>query len=153
MQVLNSNQGRSIVKTFLSGVLALVLGMGVGGVSAVGVNMMDVDETSLLMAKKSFVPAIRMTAPLVFEDGRLASYITFDVQLEVASNKAESVKDRLPLLMHAVNLRTYRNPLASGPDGMIPDIGKLRQVINEAATETYGKDMVHRVVVTQATPI
>ena len=141
------------MKKFFGGVAALALGLGVGGAGAFAAGLLGVDQTGLMGPKSAFVPAERMSAPLVFEDGRLAAYIGFTVQLEVPSHQVAAVKDRMPLLMHAVNLRTYRKPLASGPDGMIADIGKLRQVIAEAAAETYGKGVVQRVVVTQATPI
>lgn len=141
------------MKTLLRGVAILALGLGVGGASAYGVSMLNIDPVAMLGPKSEFVPAERLTAPLVFEDGRLAAYIAFTAQLEVPSHQASAVRNRLPMLMHAVNLRTYREPLASGPDGMIPDIGKLREVIVEASAETYGKGVVQRVVVTQATPI
>jgi hypothetical protein len=141
------------VKKFLLSVLALTLGVGVGGASAYGVGLVRSEEMTLLAPKLTFVPAGTMTAPLVFSDGRLSAYISFDVQLEVASGATDDVKARLPVLMHAVNMRTYREPLASGPDGLIPELGLLRKVVAAAAAETYGADVVQRVVVTRASPI
>lgn len=133
--------------------VALAMGLGVGGAGAYGVGLMGMDEAAFIVQRSSFVPTGRMTAPLVFEDGRLAAYIAFEAELEVPNGRVDDVRERLPVLMHAVNMRTYRKPLASGPDGMIPELGKLREVVAEAAAETYGPKMVSRVMVTQASPI
>lgn len=129
------------------------MGVGVGGASAYGVGLFRSGDSGPSTAQLAFVPAGTMTAPLVFSDGRLAAYISFDAQLEVPSDSMDDVTARLPLLMHAVNMRTYREPLASGVDGQIPDVEKLRDVVMAAAAETYGPKVVRRVVVTRATQI
>ena len=43
-------------------------------------------------------------------------------------------------------------PLAAGPDGMIPDLYRLREVVSEAAEATYGEDVVRRTLITKAIP-
>ena len=58
----------------------------------------------------------------------------------------------MPLLLHAINLRTFRSPLASGPDGMLPDIEQFRAVVMTAAPEAFGEGMVRHVAITQANP-
>ena len=103
-------------------------------------------------ADTSFVPTARILAPLVMPEGRLSGYVAFEVQLEVASDDAELVAARLPLLLHAVNMRTYRTPMAAGPDGMLPDLATCRKLVMESAAEAFGKDMVQRAAITQATP-
>ncbi|MBA16097.1 MAG: hypothetical protein CMN73_07050 [Sphingomonas sp.] len=100
----------------------------------------------------AFVPAEKILAPLVFEDGRLSGYVSFDVSLEVPEDQAALVTARLPLLFHAINMRTYRTPLASGPDGMLPGMDGFRAVVEQAAIEAFGKDVVKRVAITNATP-
>lgn len=137
------------MKKLLGAVLALILGVGVGGASAYGVGLIKKPA----VVKTEFVPADAMMAPLVFPDGRLAGYASFEVQLEVPQGEGEDVKVKLPLLMNAVNLRTYRTPLASGKDGLIPGIDAFRRVVIDAAAETYGPAMVRRVVVTHASPV
>jgi hypothetical protein len=99
-----------------------------------------------------FVPAGKILAPLVDATGRLSGYVEFDAQLEVDEAKAEFVAARLPLLLHAINMRTYRTPMASGPDGMLPDLGTFRKVAEAAAAEAFGAGVVRRVTITQATP-
>ncbi len=99
-----------------------------------------------------FVQVDALLVPLVFKDGRLAGYISLQSQLEVPADEASDVTDRLPLFMNAVNMRTYRSPLASGPDGQLPDLSALRAVLLRAAVEVYGKDVVRKVTITHAVP-
>lgn len=141
------------MKKILLSALALSMGLGVGGASAYGISLYNDGGGSLLGPSLTFVPAGNMTAPLIFPDGRLSAYISFEVQLEVGSGQVDEVNKSLPLLMHAVNMRTYRHPLASGPDGLIPELQGLRNIVMAAAKETYGADVVQRVVVTHANPI
>ena len=100
----------------------------------------------------AFVPVDKILAPLVLPDGRLSAYFTFDAQLEVPADKAEALTAKLPLLLHAINMRTYRAPLAAGRDGMLPNVGGLKAVIAEAAGEAFGKGAVLRVAITRAEP-
>jgi hypothetical protein len=104
-------------------------------------------------ADPHFVPAGHILAPLVGADGSLTGYVQFDVQLQVAEEKSEFVTARLPLLLHAINMRTYRTPMASGPDGMLPDLASFRKVAEAAAVEAFGAGVVRRVTITQATPV
>lgn len=141
------------MKKMLGALLALILGVGVGGASAYGVGLIHPTGAPVRAAETEFVPTGTMMAPLVFADGRLSGYASFEVQLEVAKGEGEAVKARLPLLLNAVNMRTYRTPLASGRDGLIPGVDAFRKVAMEAAREIYGQDLVHGVAVTQASPV
>jgi hypothetical protein len=137
----------------LGAALALVLGVGVGGCSAYAVGYIWDNHEQWAAPKVEFVPMGAVMAPLVFEDGRLSGYASFEIELEVPSGQAEMVKTMRPVLLNAVNLRTYRTPMASGPDGLVPNLETFRAVVAKAAAETYGKDMVRRVAVTQASPV
>ncbi|MWN16064.1 hypothetical protein, partial [Escherichia coli] len=97
-------------------------------------------------------PLPRMTAPLVLPDGRLSGYAAFEEQLEVPIEDAARVTAELPYLQHAINMRTYRIPLAAGRDGALPNIDVFRRVTLDAATEAFGRGVVRRVAVTQAVP-
>lgn len=143
------------MKKILLPLLVLVAGAGVGGAAAYATSsVLHPAPSSAELAEEDlqFLPADKMVAPLVMPDGRLAGYVTFEVQLQVAGDQAESVTARLPLLLHAVNLRTYRTPLAAGPDGLLPDIEAVRRVVMAAATEAFGPHVVRRAAVTQAMP-
>jgi hypothetical protein len=110
-------------------------------------------QQSVVSRKMVFVPTGDILAPLVSEDGRLASYVTFRAQIEVPSDREEEVKRNLPVLLNAINLRTYRTPMASGKDGLIPRVDLFGTIVKAAAGETYGPDVVARVAITQAQPL
>jgi hypothetical protein len=100
----------------------------------------------------SIIPAGRILAPLVYKDGTLAGYGGFQVQIEVPEGKAADITARLPILLHAINMRTFKAPMAAGPDGMIPDLEVFRVTVKQAADESFGKGTVKRVLVTEAAP-
>ena len=131
------------MKKLLGATLALILGAGVGGGSAWGVGLLRQNAGAAGAVKTEFVETGAMMAPLVFPDGRLSGYVSFQVQLEVPQGEGEAVKAKL---------RTYRTPMASGRDGLIPGLDAFRRVVMDAARETYGPGMVRRAVVTQASP-
>lgn len=130
----------------------LVLGIAVGGGSAYGVAMLRAPQSQQTVTDGAFVPTGPVLAPLVLEDGRLAGYTSFEVELEVPADQAEFVAARMPLLLHAINLRTFRSPLASGPDGMLPNVEQFRAVVMTAAPEAFGKGVVRRAAITRADP-
>ncbi|EJL24653.1 hypothetical protein [Novosphingobium sp. AP12] len=145
------------MKRILIGLVAVLAGLGVGGVGAWGAGrflpqLVGGHPKAAGKVATEFVPAGEILAPLVFADGRLSGYASFECQLEVTEGKAEDVGAKLPLLLNAVNLRTYRAPLASGPDGLVPGLDAFRRVVMEAAAEVYGKDVVRSVAVTRASP-
>lgn len=143
---------------FLLTVLLSGLGLG-GGAAYATVLLLGAQAPSTASAthvddkvEPSFVDAGKILAPLVFADGRLSGYVQFQVQLEVPADKAEFVSARLPLLLHAINMRTYRTPMAAGPDGLIPDLETFRKVVITAAPEAFGPGVLRKVAVTQANP-
>lgn len=139
--------------------LAILLsGLGLGGGAAYTTVLLLGAQAPAAAARAddkvepSFVDAGKILAPLVFADGRLSGYVQFQVQLEVPAGKAEFVSARLPLLLHAINMRTYRTPMAAGPDGLIPDLETFRKVVMAAAPEAFGPGVLRKVAVTQANP-
>ena len=129
-------------------------GLGVGGGAAYATSMFLAPPAPAdTPGPAAFVPAGKILAPLVQKAGRLSSYVSFTVELEVGADTAEDVQARLPLLLNAVNMRTYKTPMAAGPDGLLPDIGTFRKVVMEAADEAFGKGMVRRAAITQANPV
>lgn len=141
------------MKKILVSTLVLTLGIAVGGGAAFSTQSVMENGVSLFEDDLVFVPTGTILAPLVFNDGRLAGYVSIEAQLEVPGGQADAVTAKLPILLNAVNMRTFRTPMASGRDGMIPNLEGFRKVLREAADETYGDDMVSRVAVTQANPV
>ncbi|WP_242139722.1 MULTISPECIES: hypothetical protein [unclassified Sphingomonas] len=139
-------------------VVVLLLGAIVGAASGLGARYAfgppaaSARATVAKEVETTLVPLPRMTAPLVLPDGRLSGYAAFEEQLEVPTSEAARVTTRLPYLQHAINMRTYRIPLAAGRDGALPNIDMFRRVTLDAATEAFGRGVVRRVAVTQAVP-
>ena len=93
--------------------LLLILGLAVGGGAAFAAGMVLGPPQPREAADSAFVPTGPLLAPLVFEDGRLSGYVSFEIQLEVPTDRAEYVAARMPLLLHEINLRTFRSPMCS----------------------------------------
>jgi hypothetical protein len=131
-----------------------IAGIGIGGGAAWGTSMLVGPVAPAdSHGEAAFVPAGKVLAPLVFKDGRLSGYVSFNLELEVDADAAETVQAQLPLLLNAINMRTYKTPMAAGPDGLLPDIAVFRKVVMDAAGEAFGKDVVRRAAITQATPV
>jgi len=140
--------------------ILLLAGLGVGGGAAFGVRVLlpAATATPATATRKAEVPATAFTptgkilTPLVFADGRLSGYVLFEVQLETTEADVAFVTPRLPLLLNAINMRTFRAPMASGPDGMLPNLDVFRKLVMEASTEAFGPKIVRRVAIVQAAP-
>lgn len=146
------------MKKLLSLIILLILGLGLGGGAAYGVSRLlgpppPPEQHAAEQVETSFVPAGTILAPIVAQDGGLSGYANFDVQLEVSAENADEVTARLPFLLHAVNLRAWKTPMASGPHYMLPDLRLFAKMVEDAAKESLGKDAVIRVVVTGARPV
>lgn len=99
-----------------------------------------------------FVPTGSILAPIVASDGHLSGYGRFEVQLEVSQSTEAEVTAKLPLFLHAVNLRTYKSPMASGPDDLMPELTLFRTILMQAAHETWGEGVVRNAAITAAAP-
>lgn len=146
------------MKKFLLPLGVLLAGTGVGGAAAYGTSMVVGAPSAAKAApapeakEMAFVPATDVIAPLVTEEGRLAGYVQFEMQLEVGTDKVDYVTARLPLLLHAINMRTYKTPMAAGPDGLLPDLEAFRAIVMAAAPEAFGANVVKAAAITQAVP-
>ncbi|HEX8420999.1 MAG TPA: hypothetical protein VF638_13410 [Sphingomonas sp.] len=133
-------------------------GLGTGGAGALAVRLLMPTGAAAATAahpvepERAYVAVPHVLAPLVMADGRLAGYVSFDLGLEVETTQVAAVTQQLPMLLHAINMRTYRTPLAAGPDGLLPDVNGLRAVAVAAAPEAFGRGVVRRVAITRAEP-
>lgn len=144
-----------MVKKILFSAFVLALGGGIGGSAAFGVAKVLGGGPLFKPAPipDAFVPIGAVLAPLVYPDGRLAGYASFEVQVAAKGEKKELVTNNVPLLLNAINMRTHRTPLASGPGGQIPKLDAFRKVVMDAALEVYGPGVVTRAAVMKAAPI
>ncbi|GAB5349275.1 hypothetical protein [Alteriqipengyuania sp. 357] len=121
---------------------AMVLGSAEGG----GAGGSEAGPTTLVKVED-------VIAPLVLPDGqRLAGYVSFQLALQVPEDKADEVSAHIPLLLHEINMRTYRTPMASGPDGTLPTLEVFRQIVQEAADIAFEKGTVSAVAISGARP-
>jgi flagellar basal body-associated protein FliL len=148
------------MKKILFSIIVLFAGLGLGGGAALGTLMILGPRPAHAEAKAAeaedkemaFVPVDKLLAPLVTADGRLTGYVQFQFTLEVPADKSGDVTKRLPLLLHAINMRTFKTPMAAGPDGLVPGLEQFRQVVEASAAEAFGAGTVRKVAITQATP-
>ena len=148
------------MKKILFPIVLLITGGAIGAGSGYATNFFLGTPAGATTAKPepveeeqgTFVALPPMTAPLVLKDGKLSGYAAFEVQLEVSESDADAVTARLPFLQHAINLRTFKVPLAAGADGMLPDLDNFRRVVIEAAREAVGPGKVRKVAITKAEP-
>ncbi|MEG3144341.1 hypothetical protein U1839_06705 [Sphingomonas sp. RT2P30] len=148
------------MKPALLAPILLLAGLGIGGGAALAVQWflpppaakVAGDARKVEVIGTSFTPTGKILAPLVFSDGRLSGYVTFEVQLETVDADVAFVTARLPVLMNAINMRTFRVPMASGPDGMLPNLTAFQKIVMESSNEAFGPRIVRRVVITQAAP-
>lgn len=132
----------------------VALGVCVGGGAAFGTaRLLSGKPLITLESPKTFLPTGPITAPLVSSDGRLSGYVLFEAQLEVPGDQINDIRNRLPLLLDATTMRTFKAPMASGPDGMLPNMEVFKGVLEQAARQVYGGDRISRIVITQASPI
>lgn len=134
----------------------LGIGLGMGAGAAYGVAQLlgpPPPKSAPPKPETVFIALGTLLSPIVAEDGRLSGYANFDVQLEVAADREAEVTSKLPLLLHAINLRTWSAPMASGPDHILPDLRVFAGVVDTAAAKSLGKGAVQRVIITGARPL
>lgn len=140
---------KSLLAMTLAGLLA-----GAGGGAAVTLLLPAADKPRppVEVGDGTFVSLGAILVPLTLPDGRLTGYMRIEAQLEVAAADSEGVTARLPLIIHAVNVRAYAKPLAAGPDGRLPDAPALRAIVAEEAAKLLGKGVVRSVALTSLAP-
>lgn len=100
-----------------------------------------------------FVELERLTVPLVDERGKLSTYVTMEVSLEVENGKDGFVKGRLPIVRAAVNegFSTAKLALAGQPRQI--DFAKAERLLAEIANKALESDAVLSAHIIAAMPI
>lgn len=146
------------MKKILGLILILLLGIGTGAGASFGIGMVmgppaPPKAEVKVEDEKIFMPTGPLVLPVVTVDGDLSGYGNFEVQLEIKKRDEAELKPRMPLLLHAINLRAYRTPMAAGKQKILPDLNQLSAVVMESATAAWGKGKVLRAVVISARPM
>lgn len=136
--------------------LLVGLGAGAGGTYAYALNFglgdkQGPDRPDPKGANK-VLPPFKVRAPITFEDGTLATYAVFKVQLVVKEEAAMKAEEEEAMVINAINMRTFKTPLVKGPDGQIPDVEVFRKIVSAAGTEALGKGVVSNILITDVQP-
>ncbi len=139
-------------------IFALLLGVGSGG-SAMYFLGPTVDRAA---QPASAAPALRegsvilrpfkVRTPIVYSDGNLSTYVKFSVQLLVTKDFADKANEMQPMVINEINMRTFRTPLAMGPDGQIPNLQVFRDIALASARKVLGRSNVNKVLITDVEP-
>lgn len=146
------------IKKIIMPIVLLAVGAGTGSGAAYATSMLlgpaSAETSGTEKAEPTaLVEVDDVMAPLVLPDGqRLAGYVSFQLALQVPESRAEEVSARLPMLRHEINMRTYRKPMASGPDGTLPTLEVFREIVQEAADVAFEKGTVSAVAIASARP-
>ena len=140
---------KSYVIMTVAGLLA-----GAGGGTAVGLLMpaAPAAPAPVETGDGKFVTLGALLVPLTLPDGRFTGYFRIEPQLEVGADDVDGVTAKLPLVIHAVNLRAYSKPLAVGPDGRLPDARSVRAIVADEAGKVLGRGVVRSVALTSLSP-
>jgi len=152
MQVSNSKMK---MKSIIIPVACLIAGLalGAGGMFFYELQFGDAPAKATAAPSPSpedseILPAFKIRAPIVADDGTLANYVVFTVQLAVAKTAAETAPEQLPMILNEINMRTYEAPLAQGADGRMPSIKLFRDIVSAAAKPILGQGVLTNVMVT-----
>jgi hypothetical protein len=146
------------MRQILIAILCLISGIaaGGGGTYAYAVNFGLPDGKGPKRpdpsgANKVLAP-FKIRAPITYEDGTLATYAVFKIQLVVKEEAAEKAEEKEAFLINAINMRTYKTPLVKSSDGQIADIETFRKVISDASAEALGKGVAANILITDVQP-
>lgn len=101
----------------------------------------------------SFVELERLTVPLVGENGKLSTYVTMEVSLEVAHGKDGFVKGRMPIIRAAVNEGFSVAKLASPHEPRQIDFAKAERLMAELANKALEEESILSAHIISAMPI
>jgi hypothetical protein len=146
------------MKQILIAILCLLAGLGIGGGGTyayainVGLGGKPATERPDPAGENKMLAPFKIRAPITYEDGTLATYAVFKVQLVVKAESAEKAETDEALVINAINMRTFKTPLVKTEDGQIPDVEAFRKVIADAGTEALGKGVVANILITDIQP-
>jgi hypothetical protein len=144
-----------IMKPFVIPAISLIAGLalGAGGMFIYELQFGRAPQPapvapSALPEESTILPAFKVRAPIVTDDGTLATYAVFTVQLAVAKDAAEHAPEQVPMILNEINMRTYQTPLAKGADGRMPSLQHFQDIVSAAAKPILGQSVLAKVMVT-----
>ncbi len=145
------------MKKLLSLLLLIAAGLGLGGAGAWGVlRFMPKPPATAAIPPVRYVTAPVLAIPVVAKDGRLSGYVQITFQIETDEAHEAVVAADMPRFLDAVNRAAWATPIASGPDGLLPDprrAGALGLVAAKKAHGKHSKARVKRVLASEIRPL
>jgi flagellar basal body-associated protein FliL len=133
--------------------------LGGGGASAYFLLLHPADKAAvkeaaeeIVKAPPEYVEIDRMLVSLLDQDGKLLTYLSLDLTLEVEAKDLDYVNNRLPLVRHAVNEAFSMMPMAAKNKGSL-DFEKASKTILKLSNEALGQPAVVRVDIVNALPM
>ncbi len=103
--------------------------------------------------KLDFVTVPRLTVPMADDNGNILGYVTLDLALQVVPDKAEYVKQRIPMIRHGLNALLYGGGnfgKAAQPEQM--DIKRATPAMLKAANAALDEPVIKSLSVITALP-
>jgi flagellar protein FliL len=157
-----AKSGKGKMLLFAGVALVLGLGFGGGGAAFYFMKMVPPADAHAQAAKKEeedsqappiYVEIDRLTVPLLEPDGTINGFLSLDMTLEVKEKNADFVKNRQPMIRHAINeLLSTTSIRAPGKSASI-DYPKAGQLLKDAANKALGEPMIERVDIVSALPV
>ncbi len=134
------------------------LAFGGGGASAwfllrgEGVNAaLAASDTPVTPA--SYVTVPRLTVPMVGQNTELLGYITLDLALEVPADRAEYIKQHIPMIRHGLNALLYGGGDFGKPDQPEQlDLKRATPAMLKAANDALAEPVIQSLSVITAIP-
>jgi flagellar basal body-associated protein FliL len=134
------------------------LAFGGGGASA-WFLMLDRDVTQVQAAvptapvENSFVNIPRLTVPMTDPSGNLLGYVTLDLALQVPADRAEEIKQHIPMIRHGLNDLLYGGGNFSQADRPAQlDIKRATPAMLKAANDALPEPVITSLSVITAIP-
>ena len=99
----------------------------------------------------AYVPVERMTLPVMGAAGP-QRYVAVAFTLEVPRTRRAWVRDRVPLVRHAVNTAAWQSDVVAANDDRL-DIDAMRAALLSAARSALGPENVRQVRILTAVPV
>ncbi len=101
----------------------------------------------------SYVTIPRLTVPMVGQDTDLLGYITLDLALEVPADRAEYLKQHIPMIRHGLNALLYGGGDFGKPDQPEQlDIKRATPAMLKAANAALAEPVIKSLSVITAIP-
>jgi hypothetical protein len=100
----------------------------------------------------AYVKIQRLTVPLSDAHGSLTGYVTLDLALDVVPDRAEFVKQRIPMIRHQINALVYARSFALPDNPARLDIAAATPLMLDAANAALETPAIRSLSIVSAMP-